>query len=418
VKRVRRLTIYLLSFGFARGALFVSPILLANLLPSRAYGTVEWAHAAASLGATLAALGVSSVLPLIVLKRTPLGSVAGILAHHILLAVIGAILMCSALWLEGGESLLIATLLATVIALQGLWSVNLKTHGKGEASLLLDAGLFTLMALAAAVASRLHVVDPLLWVFWVVSAYAVCLFCVTVVAFLKRLREGEAVAYQAVLTLGFPLMIATLVAIAATTSGRLLIGYLGGALLTADYAILARAAALPIVAHQVVLVAKFRHLYALPDKEMERVIVFILGMVALSVVGLWIASPALGWMLGPAFVRAFHSYPLPALWILSQAILWSGISLNDTVNARQQAMGKVLPWCIVFLVISIPVAMALIQYVGVSLAHFVYIHGILMLLFYLTQVFAMYRAGIRLLRAWSVAVCSYLALITLMSMLY
>ena len=141
-------------------------------------------------------------------------------------------------------------------------------------------------------------------------------------------------------------------------------------------------------------------------------------MVVISVVGLWIASPVLGWMLGPAFVKAFHSYPLPALWILSQSILWSGISLNDTVNTRQQLMGKVLPWCIAFLLISIPVAMISIQYIGLSLEHFVYIHGLFMLLFYLIQVFAMYKAGISLMRAWSVAVCSYLTLITLMTLLH
>ncbi len=402
----------------ARGALFISPILLANLLPSRAYGTVEWAHAAASLGVTLAGLGASAAIPLIVLRKTNKGTMTGILAHHIVVVLICVALMCSAWFLNGSASLSMAALLAAVIALQALWSIHLKTDGRGEASLLLDSGLFSLMALAAAIANYFHAVDSLRWILCAVAGYALCLFYVTVVAFFKGLKKGEAIAYQSILILGFPLMIATLVSIAAATSGRLVIGFLGGVLLTADYAILARAAALPIVAHQVVMVAKFRHLYTLPDKEMERVVVVILGFVTLSVIGLWIASPVLGWMLGHAFVKAFQSYPLPALWILSQSILWSGISLNDTVNTRQQAMGKVLPWCVAFLVISIPVAMALIQYVGVSLAHFVYIHGMLMLLFYLTQVLAMYRAGIRLLRAWSVAVCSYLALIALMSLVY
>ena len=415
---MRRLVIYLLSFGLARGALFISPILLANLLPSRVYGTVEWAHAAASLGATLAALGVSAALPLVVLKKIQKGTMTGIFAHHILVVLVCIALMCVALLLDGGEAILISALLAAAIALQSLWSIYLKTHGKGEASLLLDAGLFALMAIAAAMTYYFHIIDSFFWVLWVVAGYVFCLFCVTVIAFFNRLRKGEEIAYQTILILGFPLMIASLVAIMAATSGRLLIGYLGGVLLTADYAVLARAAALPIVAHQVVLVAKFRYLYTLQDKEMERVVIFILTMVVISVVGLWIASPVLGWMLGPAFVKAFHSYPLPALRILSQSILWSGISLNDTVNTRQQLMGKVLPWCIAFLLISIPVAMISIQYIGLSLEHFVYIHGLFMLLFYLTQVFAMYKAGISLMRAWSVAVCSYLTLITLMTLLH
>lgn len=418
MKRIRRLAIFFLSFGFARGALFISPILLANLLPSSSYGTVEWAHAAASLGATVTVLGASAVLPLIELKKIQKGTMMGILAHHILLVLVCIALMCIVLWLEGGEVLLLTTLLVAALALQGLWSTHLKTHSKGEASLLLDASLFALMVFAAAMANYLHAVDSLLWVLWAIAGYVFCLFCVTVVAFLKGKQDGEAVAYQAILVLGFPLMVATLVTVAATTSGRLVIGYLGGVLLTADYAILARAAALPIVAHQVVMVAKFRHLFMLPDREMERVVFFVIVMVALSVVVLWMVSPFLGWMLGPAFVKAFHRHPLPAIWILSQSILWSGIALHDTINTRHQTMSNVLPWSITFLFFSMPVAIVLIQYVGVTLAHFVYIHGTLMLLFYLTQIFAMYRVGIRLLRVWAFAVVSYLALVMLASLAY
>lgn len=403
---------------FARGTLFFAPIVLANLLPTRSYGTVEWAYAAASFGASITAIGTSAALPLITLNKAVKGTMSGILAHHIVVVFMCVALICGALLLNGGIALQMAALLASAVALQALWSIHLKTYGKGEASLLLDAGLFALMALTAAAVNYLHLLDSLFWLVCAVAGYVFCLLAVTAIALFKRLYAGEVVAYQTILSLGFPLMLGAMVTIAATTSGRLVIGYLGGPLLTADYAILARAAALPIVAHQIVLVAKFRHLYTLQDKEMERVISFILSMVALSVVGLWVVSPFFSWMLGPAFAKAFQSYTLPALWILSQSILWSGISLNDTINARKQAMHKVLPWSVIFLIISIPISIVLIRYVGVTLAHFVYIHGVLMLLFYLTQIWAMYRAGIRLLQAWTFSVCAYLILITLASLMY
>ncbi|MGZ9710858.1 hypothetical protein ACXX82_08615 [Glaciimonas sp. GNP009] len=418
MKKLLRLGIYLASFMFARGTLFFAPIALANLLPIRSYGTVEWAYAAASFGASITAIGTGAALPLITLNKAVKGTMSGILAHHIVVVLMCVALICGALLLNGGIALQMAALLVSAVALQALWSIHLKTCGKGEASLLLDAGLFALMAFTAAAVNYLHLLDSLFWLACAVAAYVFCLLSVTAIALFKRLYAGEVVAYQTILTLGFPLMLGAMVTIAATTSGRLVIGYLGGPLLTADYAILARAAALPIVAHQIVLVAKFRHLYTLQDKEMERVISFILGMVAFSVVGLWVVSPFFSWMLGPAFAKAFQSYTLPALWILSQSILWSGISLNDTINTRKQAMHKVLPWSVLFLVISIPFSIVLIRYVGVTLAHFVYIHGLLMLLFYLTQIFAMYQAGIRLFRAWTFSVCAYVILITLASLMY
>jgi hypothetical protein len=213
-------------------------------------------------------------------------------------------------------------------------------------------------------------------------------------------------------------MLTVLVNILIASSGRMAIGLFGGVLLTADYAILARAAAIPIVAHQIILVAKFRDLYTLPDKKMEKIMLLILSMVLSAVIGMWVASPILGWVLGAAFVKTLNVHALPAFWILAQAILWSAISLNDTVNARHQTIRKVLPWCIGFIAISIPIAVVLIQLIGVSLAHFVYVHGMLMLFFYFIQVYAMYQTGIRLYRVWALAGGSFLALIIFMSSLH
>lgn len=418
MKRIRRLVIFLLSFGLGRSALFISPILLANLLPSYDYGLVEWAYAAASLGGGIATMGVSGVIPLIVLRNIEKGTMAGIFAHHIVLVLACIVLVGSALWLSGGDTLLMVALLTAGLTLQWLWSINLKTNGKTEASMLLDGALFALMALTAAMATYFHAVDALHWVSWTVAGYILCLFYYTLVALFKRVQNGEAIAYQTTLTLGFPLMIATVVTTVMVASGRLVIGFFGGALLTADYAILARVAILPMVVHQIIIVSKFRHLFTLPDKEMERVMVYIVGMVVLAAIVFGLLFPVLGWVFGSVFVRTFDAYPLPTFWILAQTILWSAISHNDMVNTRQQTTSKILPWSISFLIISIPATLLLIQYIGISLAHFVYVHGLLMLLFYINQVHAMYRIGIRLVRVWILAISSYISLIMVITLLY
>jgi hypothetical protein len=274
------------------------------------------------------------------------------------------------------------------------------------------------MAVIAVCAHVFHADDSLNWVFWSVAAYVFCLVCVTMLSLLRHVGKRETLAYRQTIWLGLPLMTGAMVAMAATTSGRLIIGYVGGVLLTADYAILARAAALPIVAHQVILVAKFRQLYELPNIEMEKIIFTILSLVVLSVVGLWILIPYFGWLLGPAFVHAFKSNRLVAIIILAQSVLWSGISLNDTVNTRQQTMLKVSTMSFLLLLFAIPCAIFLTQYIGVTLLHFVYIHSIVMLLFYLAQIMAMYSVGIRLWRPWGFAVFSYLSLIGLAGFLH
>ncbi|MBN1377689.1 MAG: hypothetical protein JXA04_00480 [Gammaproteobacteria bacterium] len=417
MKGVQRIAVYLFSFTFARGILFFSPILLANLLPSSTYGMLEWAYAAASLMVTIAVMGTTATIPLVELKKDQPGTLAGILVHHIGL-VLGCIILLIVAWFQQGDTFMLTTLFVATIALQGLWSTYLKTHGKGELSLIVEAGVFTLMAFTVITAEYYHIVDAMPWLLWAVSGYTLCLCLFTLSTLISRFNKGETVSYSAVLSMGFPLMIATLVTVAATTSGRLAIGYLGGPLLTADYAILARAAALPIVAHQVILVAKYRHLFTLPAKEMERVMVFIVGMVTLSVVIFGVLFPFFGWMFGTVFVRTLEAHPLSTLWILAQSVLWSAIAIHDLINTRHQSTHKILPWSIGFIIVSAPVAIVMINYIGVSLEHFVYVHGLWMLLFYLNQIQAMYRAGIRLLRAWSVAVGSYISLIAMASLLY
>ena len=127
----------------------------------------------------------------------------GILAHNILVVLACIVFMCGALWLDDGEVLsMTASLMVAAIALQTLWSVYLKTHDKGEASLLLDAGLLALMALAAAIANYLQAADPLLWLLWVVGGYTFCLFSITVIAFFKGLQNGEAIAYTRLVPAG------------------------------------------------------------------------------------------------------------------------------------------------------------------------------------------------------------------------
>lgn len=412
MKNFHRIAFYLFSFGFARGVLFLSPILLANLLPSAVYGTLEWSYAAASVVATLLAVGTSASVPLVELKKVTTGSFSGVLVHQLLVAVGLAVLLVCGVLLQLSDAFVMTTLFTAAIALQVLWSSYLKTHGRGEASLFVDAGTFGLITVVVVAVDYVRSPNVVDWLIWGVACYVFILSSVSIRGLVGRLRDGEVVAYQEVLRLGFPLMVSSVVTVAATTSGRLMVGYLGGVVLAADYSVLARISALPIIAHQIVMVAKFRNLFTLPDRDMERAVSNIIGLVALAAAIFGLSFNSLGWFFGAAFLRVFDENPLPAYWILGQSILWSGIALHDLVNTRYQTMYKVLPWSIFCLILSVPAAVVIINIWGISLANFVYVHGLLMLLFYLNQIASMRRAGIRLVRAWSIAVSGYVLFVS------
>lgn len=410
--RAGRVGAYVLSFVLGRGALFGAPLVLANVLAGADYGGLETAQAAGSLMANAATLGTASAVPLVVLAAARSTTLASIVAHHLGLVAL-SITVALGSWLAGAPAVWpLAALFTAAIALQSLASTHLKTLGRGEASVLLDAGLFGLMALAA-LGAHLSKFSPMPWVVAAVTLYVAALLTAYVRVLAKRLAGGETLQWRAALTLGLPLMLGGIVSLLATTSGRLGMGLLADPLTTADYAVLARAAALPIVAHQLILIARFRNLYTQPHAAVESAATQIVLLVAASALGFCVLSPWLGHWLGPAFAAAWRTYQAAGWWIAAQAVLWSAIALNDLVIARHQIMARVLPVSGGFIMLALAVGAVWMQHVGASLQNFVQAHGVLMVLFYGVQSAVMHRLGLHLWRTWLAALCTYLLLILL-----
>ena len=415
--RLRRGALYFTSFMLGRGGLFAAPLLLANVLPAIDYGALETAQAAASLMANAAAIGTVGLVPLVVLGHTANTSLATIAAHHLGLAALCGIAAVLAALCGLGSVWSLAALLTAAVALQSLGSTHLKTQGHTEASVLLDAGLFGLMALAAIGAHLLGVKSVMSWVVAAALVYATGLTAVYLCVLNRARSRGHAMQWLAALGMGLPLMLGGIVTLLATTSGRLGMGLLAGPVVAADYAVLSRAAALPIVAHQLILIARFRNLFTLPHVEVERAAEQIVALVAASALGFWLLAPWFGMLLGPAFVAAWSSHRLPGAWIAAQAVLWSAIALNDLVITRHQVMARILPISASFIALALGSGWLVLRYLGADLAHFVYIHAAVMLLFYAVQSAAMASNGIQLWRVWRTTVSAYLLLIMLTTIL-
>lgn len=410
LKRVQRVATYLLSFGVGRGALFVAPLLLANLLASVDYGVLETALAAASVMAALATLGTASATPLVMLGHNTDASMKGIVMHHLLVVglaltfmLVGAAFNCPTSWL-------LTALLTAALAIQGLASTHLKTMGYGDASVLIDAGMLGLMALAVCIAHVGNASALMTWVWAAILIYSLTLTVVYLRLFTRIDHAHTPMAWAKTLQLGIPLMLGGVVSLLATTSGRLGMGLMAVPELTADYAVLARAAALPIVAHQLILIAKFRNLFAQPDDAVARATLNIVLFVSISVIGFIVISPWLGLFLGPAFSRAFELHRMACFWIVAQAVLWSAIALNDLVIARHQVMPKVLPYSSIFLSVALLLGWFILSVTELTLERFVIVHSAVMLSFYLAQSWIMSRLGLHLRKTWLASTFMFLIL--------
>lgn len=400
---------FLFTFGLARGALFVAPIVLSNLLSPADYGVIEMAQAFASVSVPLLALGMGSVVPLaLVLKRENL-SWAAILLHHlgvgVALAGLALILMAAG----AGVVLWLSILALAVLMLQGLWSVSLKSYGRGETSLLMDAGFWCSLTIAGLLAFGFSLPDQQRWE-WAVGAlmlYLLMLIGLTYGALARVRQPSQPLHYRETLRAGLPLMAGTLLSTLATMSGRLGMGVLSSPEVVADYAVLYRATMLPIVAHQVLMVSGFRLIFELPPAMLQRRLSLMVGLVAACVAGFAAFSSLFGFALGPRFMATFAAYRVEGLLILAQCVLWSAVPLNDILAARHNTASLMMRCTVFYLVVAFSLAWWFLSHEPVTLARFVPIHSFVLAGYFLVQVAVLYSSGLRLMSAWGLAAGSF-----------
>jgi O-antigen/teichoic acid export membrane protein len=411
--RLWRLARYLGAFGLARGGLFIAPLLIANALPAVDYGRLEFAQAAGSLAASVLGLGTAAAVPLALIQQHAQVRWSALLLHQLHLAL-WLLLALLGIWLWMGPATAgtMAVLFALSLALQGLWSTRLKSAGRAEASLVMDTGQWLVLALATLGAAALAVVpaDRLPWAFGAMLAYAGALLLFTAARWRRAQPPADLRSYRDALHHSVPLMLAGVLALVVTTSGRLGMGLLGGPEMTGAYAALARAAALPVVAHQVVMVARFRALFELPQAALERALRSVVWAVVGAVLVFGLASDPLGHWLGPAFATQFAAHRVAGLTILAQSVLWSAIALNDLVNTRHGAAAASNRWTAACLLLTLPLAAAGLLHAGVTLERYALVHSGVMLAYYLCQAAGMWRAGVRLPTVWLPAVLAFLCL--------
>lgn len=400
---------FLGGFLLGRGLLFIAPVLLANMLPATAYGLLEYGQSIASLAGTVLALGTASITPLLLIGAGDPARWAAVLAHQcvvstLLLAAAAALWLMEAPWLWCVVPLAVAALMQ-----QTLWSVVLKSLAHREASVLLDAGFWLSMCLGVLAAWTWSVPaqDRLAWGLGGLAGYTALFFALTAWRF-RHLPRGPAWPdYQALLRASMPLMMGAVLSIFVTCSGRLGVGFYASPTTFADYAALFRATAVPMVIHQIVLLSAYRSLYALPLQAVEARFIQITAMVVAAVLGFMLVEDGIMALLGDTFELAFVAYRVEGRLILSQCILWSAIALNDTVVARTPQAGGMVRCCGLFLLLAVPALMVSGDLAHAELRTLIVVHSGLMAGYYLAQMAALHRGGVRFWRAWGLALGSF-----------
>lgn len=414
MKKLKKIFGFLFSFGVARGGQFAAPILLANLLPVVDYARLEFVQAVASMGATLLGLGSASIVPLILLRNKTNFSLKQVYFHQIFCALL-LFLVAILLILNGVFQFWLVAPGISIIMLQGLWSVTLKSHGKGEKALFLDLGFWGVLAASAVFASAFSVelAERWRWIVIAMALYWATLVFWTLRNYFPNPSQVSGSLYLKNIRTGVPLMIGTLLSFLALTSGRAGAGLLATPELAAAYAVLFRATALPMVAHQVMTVAMFRQIFQLPLPMLEKKNSVIILLVSLFSILFWLVVDYIGFLLGPAFVKMYASYRQEGMLILAQSIIWSAVAQNEMLNNRAQTAKNLMLPALLYFVFSFSAVWVFFQNNSFSLFRFVCAHSALVVGFFFVQVLVMWFKKVRVYKSWSIAIACYLSLVFL-----
>ena len=410
---------YLFAFGIARGSLFAAPVLLGNLVSISDYGHVETAQSLGSILSALAAFGLSGTIPLILIQKdsgarwdTLLLLLAAGSSIFIATGAIGGLIARDA-----GSLWLLVPFTTAALMLQGLWSTVLKSRGNGTAAVFVEAS-FWLAALAGGLLYA-GFGPSMAWLAGLILCQCVILLAITIRAWLAVRAPFGLDDLKANLRLAAPLLFTAILSICVSTAGRAILGTVSPGEAVGLYAVLYRATALPLVAHQILIIAQFRQAFSWDEAKAGQLLALIVVAVAASALALWLMLPLLGWLLGQRFFETFGQHGAATGIILAQTVLWSAIAMNDLLSSRLKLAGTVAIRTALFLALTGPGLLAWLDRlpVGVDpaamLNRFVVGYAALMLGFYLVQCGAMYHKGARFPALWGVSIASFAGLIAL-----
>jgi O-antigen/teichoic acid export membrane protein len=412
---IRRAAIYVATFAVARGSLFAAPLVVANLVPLEFYGRIEFTQSIASVLTLVLGFGLPATVPLILLREEVAERWDTLLLLMLCIAGFSAATgWAIAIYYRSVlvEGTLIA-LFTSLLMLQGYWATVLKAHDRSTPAVILEGGLWfviVLAAISAVAAGNAWFLVPL-----AAAAYSAALFVYTLRRCVAVLRPFDLRDLWSNLRLGLPLVATGVLSTLLGALGRVTIGVFGSDLAVANYAILFRATAVALVAHQLLIIGLFRSLYVWEVGMLQqRSPLIVLGVSAAVVIFQLLAGP-MGWMLGPAFAKAWEQYWLVGSLILVQTLLWSGIAVNDLLTARFGIAVTAARWGGWVLLVGVPVFLAIVlpQDAGDTLATLrgtVLAHFALLIAYYLVQCAVISRNGHNFGRLWGLTLTSVLIL--------
>lgn len=410
-----------LLFGFvtARGLQVLSPISVAALLPLEAYGLVEWAHAGATVFTNAAMMGVAALVPLYLIRsadrRVVPGNIRAAGFHSLVITLACLLVALILVWQQGLDGpMVLLCAFGAMFATHNFLTSFLRATKRMVLALYFEALPFSLVAIGACGARLMAEWRPLVLIIYILFIAAATLAVVSLrLQFRWRSSPLHFRNYLATLRAGIPIMGSGVIAVAATAAGRFGSGTIGGPEVAGTFASLARIASLCIVAHQFIVISRYKDLYASACPELQDIGLVANLWVTLSCLAMVFITAVIAPLLGPAYAKAAMLHPEAAVWLIAQVVIWSGTATNETLALRTGVVGRAALLSALCLTAMVGLAVVVLRGADPDVVAFARWHTAIMAILFVAQVVSLWAVKAFFTRYWVSVGCSFLLVLGL-----
>lgn len=402
---------FLLSFLFCKGMVFLVPLLMAEILSAKNFGTLE--YALAGMGFVLNALinlGVAGGYPYFVLRQKETNIINGFAIHFLWLGLLFVINQIAFLFFNLSVAGYMVLNVSFIIANQVFFSTELKSHEKPIKAIFFDSGMYLVLFIVYLLFRLEYLQTSVDYISLFLLIYASVYFVNGIRLFIKADKANILSHYGKILKYSINIMLGSFLIFLFTASGRILVEYFFGYEEVAGYGYYFRISAVSIMIFQMVSILYFKQIYTYAPERLDRYYsIFFVAMSALSVM-LFFISPLILGLVSQFFLDTFNKYRGVYFLLSFQMIMWIATALNSNIIDRENLAKKNNLWFSGLVVISITILFCFQNII--SLDYLVLTHFTIIFLAALIQYRSLYCRKIYFKRSIFVLVFLYLIALT------
>ena len=241
------------------------------------------------------------------------------------------------------QGIYMAINISYIVANQLFYSVQLKSNERIYSAVLLDAGIYMLLA-GFSLGYLLEIIKLTINnISFGILIYAILYLLVALINLIKANKKEILEKYKKIIRFSIHLLISSVFLFALTVSGRVLAKHFFGYEESGLYGFYYRLAAIVVMIYQVISIRYFKDLYTIDLKKLDKYFSLFFAFI--------FGTSLIGYFVSPYIVPYFSEYYVETIQhngvlffiIFAQMTMWIGTALNSNIVDRE-GLAKTCNW--------------------------------------------------------------------------